>query len=108
MGEGQAKGQREKFLGKALAGAEGDALGTTQLFQRKSFLSAGRKQLRDGVFLVLSDAILQCVTGLATTTVRDEGKDTWPEKNPGSHTFQPVNIVIEAVSAKMSNFFGRR
>jgi len=31
-------------------------------------------------FVVLSDDILQCVTGLATTTVRDEAKDAWHER----------------------------
>lgn len=36
----------------------------------------------------------------------DEWKDAWHEKKPpGSHTFQPINIVTEAVSAKMSKFF---
>lgn len=81
---GRWRGEGRSFWAGGLAGAGGDALGTTQLFPRRFFLSAGRKQLRDGLvfgfFLVLSDDILQCVTGLATTTVRDKGKDAWHEK----------------------------
>jgi len=48
-GEGRAEGQGEKFLGRAQVGAGGDAPGIIQLFQRQSFLSTGRKWLRDGL-----------------------------------------------------------
>lgn len=54
---------------------------------------------------MLSDDILKCVTGLATAMVGMSRKMLGMKKNnPGSHTFQPVNIVTEAVSAKMSKF----
>lgn len=92
-GRGAGGGAREEVSGQGSGWGRGDALGTTQLFPRRFFLSAGRKQLRDGLglgfFLVLSDDILQCVTGLATTTVRDKGKDAWHEKELVLLLFSP-------------------
>lgn len=69
-----------------------------------SFSGLGESGYMMGFFM-LSDDILWCIAGLAKTTVRDKGIGTWHYKKPGFRIFQPVNIVTEAVSAKMSYFF---